>query len=76
MEWQHNFILKPYWFTWVSFAAVILWLPVGFMVPESWGWENGVIENFQFVFLFFGVFASWRASKTYNDDPVLKDWWL
>lgn len=46
------------------------------MVPENWGWENGPIENFQFVFLLFGIYASWRASRTYKADRRLRTWWL
>ena len=76
MELKRIFVFKPFWFTWITFVALIGWLPVGFLVPETWGWENGPIENFQFAFLLFGIYASWRASRTYKDDDVLRGWWL
>lgn len=76
MDWKKNFIIRPFWFTWITFVLLLLWLPIGFAIPESWGWENGPVENFQFVFLAFGIYASWRASRTYKDDKLLHAWWL
>ncbi|QIL72527.1 hypothetical protein G7048_20500 [Diaphorobacter sp. HDW4B] len=50
-------------------------LPLATVLPQSWGWENGVLENFQVVILMSGcVTAIWAAFKQ-SDAATRAAWW-
>lgn len=44
--------------------AIVVSFPIARLLPVSWGWENGVLENAQAVLLFSGfAYALWSAIK-------------
>ncbi|MEL7634792.1 MULTISPECIES: hypothetical protein [Sporomusa] len=54
--------------TWVSLFLAVLLFPLGLLLPEWCGWENGLIENSQVAILIFGAFLSWRLAHHNRDD--------
>ena len=61
-------------FTWelfpttrISLVLAALLFPLGLLLPDWWGWENGPVENTQVLILCAGAFFSWQASRRQND---------
>ena len=67
---------KWYGFSWVILILTVVWLPIGFFLHESWGWENGFIENLQLVLLFLGGVATWRVSRQYPPGSKIRRLWI
>lgn len=51
-----HFDFKFYGVTWVALAVCLAIIPSLIFMPQTWGYENGVIENIQLTVLFFMVY--------------------
>lgn len=48
---------------WIAMVVAVLSIPVGMYMPESFGYENGVVENMQMVVLALGVYFCFRSNN-------------
>ena len=63
------------WYTWVALAMLLICFPLGFVVPEHWAWENGILETIQMFFLAVGACASFCAAKTFPSGDRMRKFW-
>lgn len=56
-----HFDFKFYGVTWIALLIGLLIIPSLIYMPQSWGYENGVIENIQLCVLFFMVYLCCTA---------------
>ena len=52
---------KCYGVTLVAFLVALLIVPCVMFMPESYGYENGLLENIQMAVLFTGVFVAFKS---------------
>ncbi len=53
---KNHFDFKFYAVTWIALAVGLAIIPSLIWMPQTWGYENGVIENIQLAVLFFMVY--------------------
>lgn len=53
---KNHFDFKFYGVTWIALAVGLAIIPSLIWMPQTWGYENGVIENIQLAVLFFMVY--------------------
>ena len=51
-----HFDFKFYGVTWIALIVLIAIVPMLMYMPQTWGYENGVLENIQMAVLFFMVY--------------------
>lgn len=73
---SQRFIWRIFPSTWVSLLLAVMLFPLGFFLPEWWGWENGPIENTQVIILIAGAVLSWLAARHNRDDSQICKLWL
>lgn len=52
---------KIYGVTWLAILSAIAIVPCVLYLPESYGYENGLLENIQMAVLFIGLYLSFTA---------------
>lgn len=62
--------------TWISVLLLVLLFPLGYFLPEWWGWENGPLENIQVALLIAGAALSWLVARRNSVDSRLRKMWL
>lgn len=62
--------------TWISLLLMVVLFPLGFSLPEWWGWENGPIENTQVIILIAGAILSCLAARHNRHDSQICKLWL
>lgn len=62
-----HFDFKFYGVTWIALAVGLAIIPSLIYMPQTWGYENGVIENIQLSVLFFMVYicATSKVNKPF-----------
>ena len=58
---KKHFDFKIYPVTWLAILSALIIVPGLMYFPEEFGYENGVLENIQMVFLFVGLFLAFNA---------------
>ena len=58
---KNHFDFKVYPVTWTSIIIAVLLAPCVIFLPQSLGYENGVLENIQMVFLFLALITAFKA---------------
>lgn len=48
-----DFSIRPA--TWFTFAVAVICIPLSLCAPETWAYENGLLENLQMMFLMLGI---------------------
>lgn len=54
---------KVYGVTWLAFLVALGMIPALMYMPQSWGWENGILENTQMVVLWIIIGFCLTAKK-------------
>ena len=67
---------KPYWFTKISFALLLLWFVFGMCLDESWGRENGPFGKIQLLELLIGGLVAFGAGKVYRGNTKMRRFWF
>ena len=64
-----HFDFKFYGVTWISLFVCLSIVPMLILMPQTWGYENGVLENIQMAVLFFMV---WICCTSKINKPLFK----
>ena len=64
------------WYTWVALVMLLACFPLGRIMPEHWGWENGVLETIQMLLLVLGACASFCVAKTFPPGDRMRKFWF
>ena len=69
----NHFDFKFYGVTWVALIIGLSIIPALIYMPQTWGYENGVIENIQLTVLFFMVYlcATSKINKPFFNFLIL-----
>ncbi|CAB5699676.1 Uncharacterised protein [Delftia tsuruhatensis] len=57
-------------------AGLLLSFPLTFVLPQSVGWENGLLENIQAVTLLLGMGAALVAARSQKGAIAAPLWWI
>ncbi len=57
-------------------ALLVLSLPLAYLLPQSLGWENGLLENVQVVILLAGLLAAVVAAGRQRGTAAAPLWWV
>lgn len=66
---------KLQWYTIVAILLLLIWLPMGLVMPNHWGWENGVLETLQMLFILGGAYASLLAAVSFPVGHRMRKFW-
>jgi hypothetical protein len=70
-----RYILKPTLTTWISIILLLSILPLGIVLPNWWGWENGPIEWTQVALLGLSLIFSLLMAWNSRNDHQFADVW-
>lgn len=57
-------------------ALLVLSFPLTYVLPQSWGWENGLLEDIQAVNLLLGLLAAAYAAYRQRGTAAAPLWWV
>ena len=72
---RNVFDFSLHWYTWITIILLLIWFPFGLLLPNHWGWENGVFETIQMLFLLTGIDASLQADKSFPQGHRMRKFW-
>lgn len=58
---RNHFNFKIYPVTWIAILSALIIAPGIMYFPKEFGYENGILENIQMVFLFLSLFLAFKA---------------
>ncbi len=57
-------------------VLLVLSFPLAYWLPQSWGWENGPLENAQVVIMLAGLLAAAMAAYRQGSTVAAPLWWV